>query len=360
MAKDKKSRLAEIYKAEKKRGGGVFSTLGKRGLEKFDPRQIFNQTGFLATVLPSLFKAYTVPTASSLAPVNPLEPSAIKENLKAKESIKPSPLIDKKLDVLINETSDLKTHAKISAKNSLVLPYLARDMNVTRINIQKLVKLMGGTASKGSDAFFKRAGEREALYESQFKREYKSPTKIGMQPTKEPEKKGGGFFSGIGDLVKGVGSAVGGVAAGVGSVVGGVASGAGSIAGGALSGLGSLLGGVIQGLSTVTAAIITLIPAILTLTTSILSSAGSKIADIAKTILTPANLTILAGAVVAALFAYGIYKLLENMREGEKKKDELSKLREKETKGETLTADELARKKELEGQGTTATAGEAG
>ena len=27
---DKQSRLAEIYKAEKERGGGVFSTLGKR------------------------------------------------------------------------------------------------------------------------------------------------------------------------------------------------------------------------------------------------------------------------------------------------------------------------------------------
>ena len=208
MAKDKKNRLAEIYKAEKKKGGGVFSTLGKRGLEKFDPRQIFNQTGFLAAVLPSLFKAYTVPTASSLAPVNPLEPSAIKENLKAKESTKPSPLIDKKLDVLINETSDLKTHAKISAKNSLVLPYLARDMNVTRINIQKLVKLMGGTASKGSDAFFKRAGEREALYESQFKREKSSQIMPGTTPVKKEETGGlfGGIFSLLGKGISGAGS----------------------------------------------------------------------------------------------------------------------------------------------------------
>ena len=208
MAKDKKSRLAEIYKAEKKKGGGVFSTLGKRGLEKFDPRQIFNQTGFLAAVLPSLFKAYTVPTASSLAPVNPLEPSAIKENLKAKESTKPSPLIDIKLDVLINETSDLKTHAKISAKNSLVLPYLARDMNVTRINIQKLVKLMGGTASKGSDAFFKLAGEREALYESQFKREKSSQIMPGTTPVKKEETGGlfGGIFSLLGKGISGAGS----------------------------------------------------------------------------------------------------------------------------------------------------------
>ena len=32
---DKQSRLAEIYKAEKERGGGVLSTLGKRAKEKF-------------------------------------------------------------------------------------------------------------------------------------------------------------------------------------------------------------------------------------------------------------------------------------------------------------------------------------
>ena len=55
---DKQSRLAEIYKAEKERGGGVLSTLGKRAKEKFDPRQMFNQKGFAAAALPSLFKSY--------------------------------------------------------------------------------------------------------------------------------------------------------------------------------------------------------------------------------------------------------------------------------------------------------------
>ena len=54
-----KSRLAEIYKSEKSKGGGLTTTLGKRALEKFDPRQMFNQSGFAAAVLPSLFKSYS-------------------------------------------------------------------------------------------------------------------------------------------------------------------------------------------------------------------------------------------------------------------------------------------------------------
>ena len=53
---DTQSRLAEIYKAEKSKGGGIASTLSKRALEKMDPRKFFNQKGFLATALPSLFK----------------------------------------------------------------------------------------------------------------------------------------------------------------------------------------------------------------------------------------------------------------------------------------------------------------
>ena len=64
MVTQKTSKLADIYRSEKTRGGGVVSTLGKAALEKIDPRQFFNQKGFLAAVLPSLFKAYKAPTGS--------------------------------------------------------------------------------------------------------------------------------------------------------------------------------------------------------------------------------------------------------------------------------------------------------
>ena len=157
---DKQSRLAEIYKAEKERGGGVFSTLGKRAKEKFDPRQMFNQKGFAAAALPSLFKSY----------------DAVGKTKKTKElsgtnaSGFSSAVLENGISSLITETRQVKIHSQLAAKNSVVLPSMARDMNVTRQNMVKLVKLQGGTATTKADMFFKRAGDREAAYESKFKK----------------------------------------------------------------------------------------------------------------------------------------------------------------------------------------------
>jgi hypothetical protein len=57
-------------------------------------------------------------------------------------------------------------NTKIAAKNSFVLPAMARDMNVMRQNIIKLVKMSGGKPSTKSDMFFLKAAERESAYES--------------------------------------------------------------------------------------------------------------------------------------------------------------------------------------------------
>ena len=70
-----KSRLAEIYRSEKQKGGGIFSTVGKGTLEKIDPRQLFNQRGFLAAALPSLFKAYSATSRSSSKSASAVTPS---------------------------------------------------------------------------------------------------------------------------------------------------------------------------------------------------------------------------------------------------------------------------------------------
>ena len=183
---DEKSRLAEIYKAEKSKGGGIAITLGKRALEKLDPRQFFNQKGLMAAALPSLFKSYSATPANSGQKVSSLGSGSLS-----------SGALETKLDVLIGETKDVKINSKLSAKNSMVLPDIARDMNVMRQNIQKLVKLQGGTAAKGTDMYFKKAGERESSYESQFgKEKFKtSPTLVGDK--KEEKKEGGilGFLS---------------------------------------------------------------------------------------------------------------------------------------------------------------------
>jgi hypothetical protein len=78
---------------------------------------------------------------------------------------------------------------KIMAKNSVVLPAMARDMNLMRMNMQKMVKLSGGTPSTKSDMFFKRAADREAQYEGQYKK-----SSGGLTPTPVGEKKQGGGF----------------------------------------------------------------------------------------------------------------------------------------------------------------------
>lgn len=185
----KKSRLAEIYKAEKTRGGGVGSTLGKRFLEKIDPRQFFNQSGFLAAALPSMFKAYTAtPSVSKLSPIQ--APAEITKQTNFSEAT------NAKLDVLVSKTNDVIINTQLSAKNSLVLPMMARDMNIMRQNIAKLVKIqgegkVGGEPAYKADMFFKRAGERETEYESKFGKAKTTITPTPMIPKKE---EGGGLL----------------------------------------------------------------------------------------------------------------------------------------------------------------------
>lgn len=174
-----KSRLAEIYKAEKSKGGGIASTLGKRTLEKVDPRQFFNQKGFMAAALPSLFKSYSATPAKSGAKIASAGGGSFS-----------SGVLETKMDILTGETRELKIHSKIAAKNSESLPIMARDMNVMRQNITKLVKLQGGTAASRADMFFMKSGERESAYENRFGKEggkSKTPTQVGAKPE---EKKG--------------------------------------------------------------------------------------------------------------------------------------------------------------------------
>ena len=86
----------------------------------------------------------------------------------------------------------------IIAKNSMSLPGMARDMNVLRQNIVKLVKLKGGKTSRfggKADAFFKTSKEREESLESEMASKKKVPGKVPEKgpasPT--PEAAGGGI-----------------------------------------------------------------------------------------------------------------------------------------------------------------------
>jgi len=96
----------------------------------------------------------------------------------------------------------------IIAKNSMSLPGMARDMNVLRQNIVKLVKLKGGKTSRfggKADAFFKGSKEREETLEAEMASKRKVPAKASSSPAPKTEGGGlGGIFSMIKDgLIQG-------------------------------------------------------------------------------------------------------------------------------------------------------------
>lgn len=175
------SRLAEIYRSEKKTGGGLGSAVGKRLTEKLDPRKMLDQSGLLVSMFPSL-KAYN-PTKNAAAATA----AGKQADINKKEEIQTDVLRE------ILQTSTLVSrNSSITAKNSLVLPAMARDMNLMRQNMAKLVKLQGGTATNKADMFFKRAGERESMYESSLAKMFKKDKGAGAASKVGGTSGGGG------------------------------------------------------------------------------------------------------------------------------------------------------------------------
>jgi len=174
------SRLADIYRKElKTKGllGALVSASGARLKEKTDIRGMLPQTGVSGAAFEKMFgKRYKYggdkQDVRSSGGSNGAATKSMEEKL-----------------------TRIGVDMKIMAKNSVVLPSMARDMNLMRMNMQKMVRLSGGTPSTKSDMFFKRAADREAQYEGQYKK-----SSGGLTPTPAGEKKeGGGFF----DIIKG-------------------------------------------------------------------------------------------------------------------------------------------------------------
>lgn len=234
----KPSRLTEIYLAEKKAGGSLGSAIGKATLEKIDPRQFFNQKGLLANILPSFFKTYKAPTGTASKP----------KTTSSIASVLTTSSLENKVDALSEETRLVGVNSRITAKNTLVLPMIARDMNLMRQNIFRLVKRQTGAATNKSDMFFAQAAGREVAYESKFRRE--GGVKSLMSPT--PSTSGssnvvGGVLSTLGGLFKGALSGAGSLFGGLASVVGGVIGGIGGFLGGAAKGIFNVISGALGG-----------------------------------------------------------------------------------------------------------------
>ncbi len=82
---------------------------------------------------------------------------------------------------------EMSVFFKILARNSMSFPGMARDMNVLRQNLQKLVNLKGGKASTGADAFFLKQGEREAALEAQREKEGAKEVTAEGDSTEKPK-----------------------------------------------------------------------------------------------------------------------------------------------------------------------------
>jgi hypothetical protein len=147
----------DILKKQRQSGAGITSSLGTAASssirESLDIRNyLFTKGSLLNALFPNVkgFKSDAKSPTTKSSPTSLLSLGGTGPSLS-----------DSKLD-------EINQNTKISAKNSLVLPSMARDMNVMRQNIVKLVKLSGGTPASRADMFFLKAKERESLYENQM------------------------------------------------------------------------------------------------------------------------------------------------------------------------------------------------
>lgn len=177
------SRLAEILKQEYQTKGifaGAASALSKRSKEKMDIRNsLFGGSGLGSIIGRKVFgKGY----------------SAISSDKSKMSNVSES--ISSGSNTLLQEVS---ISSKITAKNTLAMPAMARDMYLMKQNMVKLVKLQGGTPTTKAGDFFSRQSAREAAFENKFNRQT-APTKV------EQKKEGSGFLGGLLSILGAVGS----------------------------------------------------------------------------------------------------------------------------------------------------------
>ena len=232
--------FADLVRAQRQSGAGVLGSLAsaynQQMLQKLDPRnRLFSRKGTLTALFPGL-RGYQASSRTTSMRDGSISTPAL-GNVE----------VISRLDSIAKDT-------KLSAKNSMVLPMMARDMNLVRQNIAKLVKLQGGTAALKADMFFKRAGDRESAYESKFGK-LGGTSLVGRSGGGRSGGGGTGIMSVIGGLLGGLGSAAGGLLGGIGSaaggllgLLGGAASGIASVVGSVVSGISSMIGGVAGGI----------------------------------------------------------------------------------------------------------------
>ncbi|MFZ9301794.1 MAG: lytic transglycosylase domain-containing protein [Sediminibacterium sp.] len=175
-----KSRLAEILKQEyKTKGvvGGAVSAVGKSIKEKMDFRNVlFGGSGIGSVVGRKIFgKGYSSTPESSV-----VSKMAAPEQTFSSEAV--------------TVLSTIATYSATSAKNSIYLPTMARDMHLVKQNIAKLVRLSGGKPQVTAGDWLSRMMGKERAYEDSLK-ETKKPTPVA--PKKQEDKKDDTMWSRI-------------------------------------------------------------------------------------------------------------------------------------------------------------------
>lgn len=206
------AKFADLVKAQRESGKGVIGSLSgaynQQNMQKFDIRnKLISRSGLAAALFPGL-KGYQAQPISSKASGSMVSPAL---------SNSPTAL------------SSIAKDARISARNSMALPSIARNM-------ARMVKIWGGTPAK----YFDSAAEKETAKEAKFGGNGKGGGVLGKG------KAGGG--GGIMGMLGGVGSMLGGALGSIGSVAGSILGGIGSLLGGAASGIFGILSSALGGM----------------------------------------------------------------------------------------------------------------
>jgi len=185
------STLSDLVRKQREKGGSITSSLSygvkERLKEKLDPRQFLDQSGILTALFPKL-KAYKAGQSKDA-----------KNIFKKLEKVtSPEPIGDVSFRIIEKNT-------KISAKNTMVLPAMHRDINVMRQNIAKLVKAKGVNPTNKADMWFMNAKTMEAAYETRFNK--KTPEKVEKGKEIKPEGDSG-LMGLLGGLVKQIGEMI--------------------------------------------------------------------------------------------------------------------------------------------------------
>jgi hypothetical protein len=152
--------FTDILREQRSKGQGLGSSLktafSERARERLDPRNyLFKKKGLVTALFPSL-KGYQAKTDA--------------EKLKGGKSDGLGGTgVESILNSIDNNLSFMKSQFRMVAKNSIVLPQMARDTNITKQNIAKLLKSLGEKPTYDNDMFFQNRKKRESQYKTNTK-----------------------------------------------------------------------------------------------------------------------------------------------------------------------------------------------